>query len=72
MPLHVESVAAAKKSTTHMTMRMLLSPVAASINQRPSLKKYLKTVVWGSLRRILQPIGKRHIPDCHKSGRPGR
>jgi E1-E2 ATPase len=27
-------------------------------------------MVWGSLRRILQPIGKEHIPDCHKIGRP--
>jgi hypothetical protein len=32
-----------KKSFTHVTVRMLLGLVAASINLRPSLKKYLKT-----------------------------
>jgi hypothetical protein len=38
MPLHVESVAAAKNSFAHVTLCMLLSLVAASFNLRPSLK----------------------------------
>jgi hypothetical protein len=43
MLLYVDSGVDAKKSFTDVTIRMLLSLVAAGFNLRPSLKKYLKT-----------------------------